>query len=163
MEMGFVFKKVLRLGVNKKVFEWLAAKEFLSNSKNYLRFSCISISCYSIFSVNFFLYYWRFWTTQHEKDTFNQIIRKWTSIGVFVDLLEKYLGMNAGLWSSTCVWFWIFENFCRIFDMYEFSAAIFIKVLSYQSFDVKCLLISWDAIDMWENGKKLVAYGFYSW
>ena len=29
--------------------------------------------------------------------------------------------------------------------MYEFYAAIFIKVLSYQSFDVKCLLLSWDA------------------
>ena len=28
--------------------------------------------------------------------------------------------------------------------MYEFSAANFIKILSYQSFDVKYLLISWD-------------------
>ena len=29
--------------------------------------------------------------------------------------------------------------------MYELSAAIFIKVFSYQSFDVKYLLLSWDA------------------
>ena len=48
--------------------------------------------------------------------------------------------------------------------MYEFFPAIFIKGLSYQSFDVKCLLISWDLyayIDMRVNGKKLVAYGFH--
>ena len=31
------------------------------------------------------------------------------------------------------------KTFVRIFEMYEFSAAPFIKVLSYQSFDVKCL------------------------
>ena len=42
VQMEFVFKKVLRLGVHKKVFEWLVAKEFSSNSKHYLRFSCIS-------------------------------------------------------------------------------------------------------------------------
>ena len=27
----------------------------------------------------------------------------------------------------------------KIFELYEFSAAIFIKVFSYQIFDVKCL------------------------
>ena len=37
------------------------------------------------------------------EDPFNQIIKKWPPKGVFVDLLEKYLGMNAGLWSSVCV------------------------------------------------------------
>ena len=38
-----------------------------------------------------------------------------------------------------------------MFEMYEFSAAIFIKVLSYQSF-------------MWSvYSKKLVAYGFHFW
>ena len=31
-----------------------------------------------------------------KKDLFNQIIRKWQP-DVFVDSLEKYLGMNAGL------------------------------------------------------------------
>ena len=46
---------------------------------------------------------------------------------------QKYLGMNAGLWSSMGVWFWIFENFfegfCEIVLIisgstdYEFSAA----------------------------------------
>ena len=50
----FVFKKVSRLGVRNKLFEWLAANEFLSNSKNYLRFSCVSISCFFIFFITFF-------------------------------------------------------------------------------------------------------------
>ena len=31
-----------------------------------------------------------------KKDPFNQIIRKWPPKGVFVDLLDKYLGTNAG-------------------------------------------------------------------
>ena len=59
MELEFVLKKVLHLGVHKKIFEGLAVNEFLSNSmeflhansKNYLRFSCISI-----FSVTCFFY-----------------------------------------------------------------------------------------------------------
>ena len=37
------------------------------------------------------------------------------------------------------------RTFLRIFVMYEFSAAVFIKVLSYQSFDVKWLLLSRNA------------------
>ena len=37
------------------------------------------------------------------------------------------------------------RTFVMIFEMYEFSAATFIKVLSYQSFEAKCLLISLDA------------------
>ena len=64
MELEFVLKKVLRLGVHKKIFEWLAVNEFLSsgkeflhaNSKNYLRFSFISISFFSIFSITIFFY-----------------------------------------------------------------------------------------------------------
>ena len=32
-----------------------------------------------------------------KKDPFDQIIRKWQPKGVFVDLLEKYLGMNGGI------------------------------------------------------------------
>ena len=39
----------------------------------------------------------------------------------------------------------LLRTFLRIFVMHEFSAAIFIKVLSYQSFDVKCLLLLRDA------------------
>ena len=34
------------------------------------------------------------------------------------------------------------RTFLRIFVMYEFPAANFIKVLSYQSFDVKCSIVS---------------------
>ena len=44
-------KKFYVVGVHKKVFECLVANEFPSNSKNYLRFSCISIFCFSIFSI----------------------------------------------------------------------------------------------------------------
>ena len=50
-----------------------------------------------------------------DKDPFNQIIKKWPPEDVFVDLFEKYLVMNAGLWSSVCVWSWIFENVFEIF------------------------------------------------
>ena len=64
MELEFVLKKVLRLGVHKKIFEWLAVNEFLpnsmeflhANSKNYLRFFFISISLFSIFSINCLFY-----------------------------------------------------------------------------------------------------------
>ena len=38
-----------------------------------------------------------------KKDPFNHIIKKWPPESVFVNLLEKYLGMNVGLWSSVCV------------------------------------------------------------
>ena len=50
-----------------------------------------------------------------KKDLFNQIIKKWQPKCVFVDLLEKYLGMKADLWSDVYVWFYIFENFCDDF------------------------------------------------
>ena len=52
----FVFKKLHIAGVNKKVFEWLAANKFLSNRKNYLRSSCISINYLSIFCITCFFY-----------------------------------------------------------------------------------------------------------
>ena len=102
------FKK---FDIHKKVFEWLAANEFSTNSKNHLRFSCISISCFSIFSITCFFYLIKFLNLSMKKDQFNQIIRKWPPERVFVNLLEKYIGMSAGLWSSVCVWFWIFEKF----------------------------------------------------
>ena len=86
-----------------------------------------------------------------KRDPFNQVIRESQPKRVFVNLLKKYLGINAGIWSNFYVWFWIFENFVRIFEMYEFFTATFIKVVSYQIFDVKCY------------GEKLVAHGFHSW
>ena len=79
------FKKFYIAGVHKKVFEWLAANEFLSNSKNYLHFSCIFITNEVVEHLSM------------KEDPFNQIIRKWPAKGVFVDFFEKYLGMNAGL------------------------------------------------------------------
>ena len=51
--------------------------------------------------------------------------------------------------------------------MYEFSAAIFIQVLSYV---INVLMWSFyyyqgmfAYIDMYENGKRLVTYGIHSW
>ena len=82
---------------------------FHANSKNYLR--------YLHFLFLHFLYNVFFSTNEDfehlsmKKDPFNQTIRKWQPKAVFINLLEKYLGMNAGLWSSVYVWFWIFENF----------------------------------------------------
>ena len=111
-----------------------------------------------------------------DKDPFNQIIKKWPPKGVFVDLVEKYLGVNAGLWSSLCVWSWIFEkifeNFCDVCERrrvwncsystdYEFCAAIFVfKALMWS---VYCYHEMLPDIDRQENYKRLVAYGFHSW
>ena len=39
----------------------------------------------------------------------------WQPKDVFVKLLEKYVGMNAGLWSSVYMWFKIFVNICEDF------------------------------------------------
>ena len=62
----------------------------------------------------------------------------WPPKGVFVELLEKHLGIITLVYKV--LWACGFEylkTFLRNFVMYEFSAAVFIKVLSYQSFDVK--------------------------
>ena len=57
------FKMFYNVGVHKKVFERLAANEFLSNSKNHLQFSCISISCiYPHFLYNLFFLLIKFLT-----------------------------------------------------------------------------------------------------
>ena len=56
----------------------------------------MSISCFSIFSM-FFSTNEDFEHLSMKKDPFDQIIRKWQPKGVFVDLLEKYLGMNGGI------------------------------------------------------------------
>ena len=41
---NLLFKKLHIAGVHKKIFEWLVADEFLSNSKKYMRSPCIFIS-----------------------------------------------------------------------------------------------------------------------
>ena len=88
--------------------------------------------------------------------------------------------MNAILWSSVCVWSWIFENFfenfCNMFvnkDVceivlitcsstdYQFSAAIYIfKALIWSVYYYHKMLAD---IDRREKCKRLVAYGFHSW
>ena len=80
-----------------------------------------------------------------KKDPFTQIIRKWWPKGAFIGLLEKYVAMSAGYEVVCACGFKVLRTFLRIFVMYEFPAAIFIKVLGYQSFDVKCSILSWDA------------------
>ena len=57
----------------------------------------MSISCFSTFSKTIFSTSEDFEHLSMKKDPFNQIIRKWQPKGVFVDLLEKHLGMNGGL------------------------------------------------------------------
>ena len=77
--------------------------EFLqANSKNYLRYLHF-LFLHFIYN-HFFLLMKNLNTWAWSKNPFNQIIRKWQP-GVFVDLLEKHLGMNAGLWSNVYVWF----------------------------------------------------------
>ena len=97
------------VGFYEKVFERLVANEFLSNGKNNLHY--ISNS-FLHFQHNLFFLLISFSTPHHGQ---RSIIKKWPPKGVFVDLLEKYLGMNAGLWSSVCVWPWIFKSFFEDF------------------------------------------------
>ena len=47
-----------------------------------------------------------------KKDPFNQTIKEWPPKGVFVDLLQKYLGMNVGLWSSVGLCVCVFVCVC---------------------------------------------------
>ena len=63
-----------------------------------------------------------------KKDPFNQIIKKWPPKGVFVDLLEKYLSMNVGLWSSLYVWSW--KHFMTIFVMFVNEEVCKIVIIS---------------------------------
>ena len=76
MELEFVFKKFLSLGVHKKDSQWLAVNKFLSNSKTYLRFF-LSPFLVSPFSLShFFPTNEDFEHLSKKKDPFNQIIRK---------------------------------------------------------------------------------------
>ena len=148
---------------------YLTAKIYL----NYISIFFSQFSGWSVFSTN------EVFNSSSGKNPFDQIIKKCPAKGVFVDLLGKYLGMNAALWSKVCVWFWIFknifENFCdvcerRVFEIvliissnteYEFSAAIFIfKVLMWNVYHYHEMLAD---IDRREKYKRFVAYGFHSW
>ena len=100
--VGVCLLRNLRLRVHKKVFEWLAVNEFLSNSMEFFRANSRNYLRYLHFLFLHFLYV--FFSTNKDfehlsmkKDPFNQIVMKRQPEGVFVDLLEKYLGMNAGL------------------------------------------------------------------
>ena len=56
VEFEFAFYKVLRLGVHKKVFEWLAVNKFLSNSMEFLHPNSKNYLCYLHFLFLHFLY-----------------------------------------------------------------------------------------------------------
>lgn len=81
----------------------IIANGILFNSKKYLPSRCISIPCFFFFifciTCFFFLSFANevFENLHIRKDLFNQIIRKWSSKIAFVNLLEKYSAMNAGL------------------------------------------------------------------
>ena len=130
--------------VHKKVFESLAANEFLSNSKNHLRFSCISISCIFIFSITCFstnqVFNTLAWRKRSIQSNYQEVaIKRYFCEFVWEMFRHEHRIMKYCVRAVLNSWE-LFEEFCA-----EFSAAIFIKVLSYQSFDVKCLLLSWDA------------------
>ena len=88
MELEFFFKKIVIVGFHEKVFEWLFANQFLSNSKNISIFFYTNVAVFSTNEVfeHFIM----------KKDPFNQIIKKWSPKCVLVDLLEKHLGINVG-------------------------------------------------------------------
>ena len=144
MELEFVFNKVLRLGVHINIFELLAVNELLSNNQK-----LFALLLYLYFLFLHFLYNLFF-----TNEDFEQLNMK-------KDHSMKSSGSgNQKVFLSICwwniyVWTLIYEAVCacgfeclrtfvRIFEMYEFSAANFIKILSYQSFDVKYLLTSCD-------------------
>ena len=81
------------------------------------------------------------------KDPFYQIIKKSPTKDVFVHLLEKYLDMNAGLWSGMCVWSWIFENFLK---------------MSGTSSDSKCQRVVEKVIKSDNEGKRVTTCGITS-
>ena len=83
-------KKLYILGFYEKVFEWLVTMI----AKIYLHY--ISIF-FLYFLHNLFFLLMSFSTPHHGQNPFNQIIKKWLPKDVSVDLLEKYLDMNAGL------------------------------------------------------------------
>ena len=109
MELEFVFKN---LYVEWLVFEWLIANEFLSNWKN---ISALYLHFFLHFLHSLFFLLRKFSTLHHRQRSIQSNYQEWPPKGVFFDSLEKYLGMSPGLWSSVCVWCWIFENFFENF------------------------------------------------
>ena len=124
---------------------------------------------------------WRSWTTQHEERSIQSNYHKVAPKGVFINLLEKCLGMNAGLWSSVCVWFRIFEksfeNFCDAFERGSVWDSSYhkwqywlwvlrnwfywvIKVLMWSIYSYHRIL---PYVERRKNGKRLVAHVFHSW
>ena len=115
MELEFVFKKFLSLGVHKKDSQWLAVNKFLSNSKTYLRFFYLHFLFLRFLYHTFFLLM-KILNTSARRKIHSIKLSESSNQKVFLSICWKNnLGMNAGLWSSVCVWFWSFENFCEDF------------------------------------------------
>ena len=100
-------KKLCNVGVHKKAFQWLAANKFLPNSKHYLRFSCISISCFSILaSLLFFLRDLCFFFSPQHEERSNQsnyqevVAKKW---GFCIAIIYKIV-FTTGILRWTIVW-----------------------------------------------------------
>ena len=133
-------KKFYIVGVHKKVFEWLV------KTKNYSRSSCASIFCFSIFSITCFF-------TNEVWEHFSMV--HWIKLSgsnhpkVFLPIYWRNIYVWTLVYEVVCACgFEFLANFLRIAFVisgsteYEFSAAIFIEL---SRFDVKCLLLSWDA------------------
>ena len=114
MELEFVLKKVLRLGVHKKIFEWLAVNEFLSNSREFFHANSKNYSRFFFYFYFFFLHFlyklffllMKFLNTSAWRKIHSIKLSGSGNQKVLLSICSgKCLGMNAGLWSSVNVWF----------------------------------------------------------
>ena len=111
-----------------------------------------------------------FWTPQHEERSVQsnyQDVNTKRCFCRFVGEIFRYEPFNMNyLWNidevACASGFEFLRNFLRIFEMYEFSEALFIKGLSYVYkvlvWSFYCYYEMLAYIDMRENGKRLVAY-----
>ena len=165
MELEFVFNEVLRLGVHKNIFELLAVNEFLSNIKNYLRFCCISISCFSIFSIIFFLLMKILnnstWRKIHSMKSSEMVIKRCFCQfvgGIFMYerwFMKQCVRVALNVWER--LW-----GFLRCMNSQQLILLKFwvIKVLMWSIYWYHGMCAY---MDMWVNDKILVTYGFHSW
>ena len=103
-----------KMSILKKFAKLRRKHQCWSNSKIFLSAPFISIVCFSIFRIYFFLLM-KFLNTSAWREFHLIKLQETGTKGVLVELLEKYLGMCAGLWSNVCVCFWTFGFFLRFF------------------------------------------------
>ena len=84
------------VGIDKMFFEWIVVNGLLSCSYPRIFISSFQVLLQSrIFCITFFSVDDVFEHLSMKKDPFNQTYSKQPPKGVFIDLLEKFLGMNT--------------------------------------------------------------------